>query len=179
MIPYSQRNPVWAGLELGKSGLKMKDFGCLVTCLAMLLEKSPDIILNLLNKANAFTDKGILYWQVAAKTLDFFFDGIAKQLPSITYFPVITETNHFAKKGIPQHFYILLDGKNCIDPLDGVKKLNPYNIVSYRLIRKKVDIYPARPLEVEVRSTIDMTKKEGLIDKIMGVINSGHEKTAI
>jgi hypothetical protein len=53
--------------------------------------------------------------------------------PGIT---CIAETNHYAPS-VPQHFYILLEDGNILDPLDlnPRPKKNPYNIVSYRVFK--------------------------------------------
>jgi hypothetical protein len=56
----------------------------------------------------------------------------------------IAETNHYAKIGVPQHFFIWNPDGTILDPLDGnvmnlwtpKPKKNPYKIISYRLITK-------------------------------------------
>ena len=170
MIPYSQKDKKWGDIKIGHTNLVMSKDGCLIVSLSILFNTPPNVVLGLLNKAEAFTDKGMLYWSVASKVLNFIFDGIADKLPSITYLPVIAETNHFAGAGFPQHFFVMLDGKECVDPLDGKIKTNPYKIVSYRLIRKKSDLYPARPLDVEVRATIDPPPRLSFLDRITRVV---------
>jgi len=174
LTAFNQKDERWKDLKISGTDLTLEKAGCLIVSLSMLDGRTPDMILNLLNKANAFTDKGKLYWMVAAKVLNFIFDGIANKLPSITYLPVICETDHFKDRGYPQHFFVLLDGKLCLDPLDSLEKDNPYNIVSYRLIRKKPDLYPARPPDVEARAAIDMPPpRPTFLDRIARVVTSG------
>jgi hypothetical protein len=65
---YSQRDPRWANRTLGSSGLRMKDFGCVVTCLAYILSRflgrdiTPGDLLTWLNRHNGFTPGGLIYW---------------------------------------------------------------------------------------------------------------------
>lgn len=51
----------------------------------------------------------------------------------------IAETNHYAKKGVPQHFFNLLKDGKRVDPLDAkpAPEANDYKIVSYRVLKLK------------------------------------------
>lgn len=66
---YSQKDPRWAKMKLGHSGLTMRDFGCVVTSCAMMLsyfydrEVLPSELLKWLNQNHGFTGDGLLYWQ--------------------------------------------------------------------------------------------------------------------
>ena len=71
---YSQQDPKWADKELGKSGLKMAAFGCVVTAVAQALFNAghkyydPGVLLDKLNAVGGFTDNnhpqgaGLLIW---------------------------------------------------------------------------------------------------------------------
>lgn len=65
---YSQRDPRWANLKLGRTNLTMSDFGCVVTSCAMILsyyldrQVLPSELLKWLNEHNGFTAEGLLYW---------------------------------------------------------------------------------------------------------------------
>jgi hypothetical protein len=64
---YSQRDPRWADKELGKSGLKFRDFGCTVTTCAQALTHAgwgvtPGELVDKLNSIGGFTADGLLIW---------------------------------------------------------------------------------------------------------------------
>ena len=66
----------------------------------------------------------------------------------------IIETNHYAKRGIPQHF-TLFDGKLRVDPLDATPawEKNDYNLVSFRVFKKKAGTVTPNP-----EAPMDLTK---------------------
>lgn len=111
----------------------MKDFGCFVVSLSILLGQEPRVTLEALNRNNAFTDQGLLLSDVAAKTLGLKYKGKTKVQPKETS---IAETDHYAP-AYKSHFFVWDTNGLIIDPLDGKSKPNPYRIVSYRLFTPK------------------------------------------
>lgn len=131
MIQFSQKDKRWANLTIGETNLKMSAFGCYITSIAMIDGRTPDIVLSILNKSKCFNDNGALFNYQAAKALVLYYGG--RVLPPV-HKVFIAETDHFAEEGFPQHFFLWLNQDNLIiDPLDGEKKINPYNIISCRL----------------------------------------------
>lgn len=64
---YSQRDSRWAGKRLGRSGLTMANWGCLVTAVAQALTVAgynvdPGKLVDQLNAIGGFTSGGALYW---------------------------------------------------------------------------------------------------------------------
>lgn len=67
MVIYSQKDPVWAEQTFSPAHLKMKDFGCTITCVAQALTIAgwvitPGDLANRLDDINGFTDDGLLIW---------------------------------------------------------------------------------------------------------------------
>lgn len=126
MINWAQTDSRWASLGMGNT---LGKSGCYVVSLSMILGKTPDNILHILNANDCFNN-GALLNDKAAKVLGLTY----KWLPpdAVVSYPIIAETNHYADKGFPQHFYVLLSDGNIVDPLTGLTTPNPYNVVSYR-----------------------------------------------
>lgn len=105
-------------------------FGCLVTAIASLINRRPDEVLNVLNRNKCFNREGGLDCLQAAKALGRNYQKSGRN-PGVD---CVGETNHFRRAGYPQHFFVVLDNSiHILDPLDGEEKVNPYNVVSYRL----------------------------------------------
>lgn len=70
----SQRDPAWGNLNLGQSNLKMKDYGCVTTCLSSLSAWYGDYINpgKLVAKLK-YTMIGLLYWKSGDDVLPFKF----------------------------------------------------------------------------------------------------------
>jgi len=133
MKPFSQKDSRWKDLLInGKYSLG--EFGCVVVSIASILELPPDQVLKTLNTKECFTNSGLIIWDKAAKELGAIYGGkTMKKQKELC----LLETNHFAKRGIPQHFCVWIGNGNIMDPLDGKIKSNPYFIVSFRLFKKK------------------------------------------
>jgi len=145
-----QKDPKWKDLTIGKTGLKVGDYGCFVCALSYISGLEVDLCLKILNDNDCFTEKGLLASDLAAKALCLSYGGkVLKKQKSLC----IAETDHFAKKGYPQHFFAWLGTGEIVDPLDGKKKSNPYQIVSYRLFKKKAKTKVLRELKT-LRSPI-------------------------
>lgn len=129
MIMFSQKDKRWGNLKLGGTNLKIKDYGCLLVCLSMLTEKPPYLLNDILRIGKAYTKDGLIIWGVASKLLRFSYEYLLKDPKKIC----IAETNTYAPK-YPQHFVVWLGNGSIVDPLDGQRKPNQYNIVSYRRV---------------------------------------------
>lgn len=141
MQKFKMGSPSWGEMTLGNSGKKMKEIGCFVTSLSMLDNRTPDIVLDILNRNNAFNNKALLLSDVAAKALGMKYKGKSTKAPN---FPCVAETDAYSNIGIPSHFFVYLEPRKIIDPIDGQEKPNPYNIVSYRLFKEKKE----EPVEI-------------------------------
>jgi len=137
VVAYCQKADKWARMTLGKTRCTMAKYGCFVTAMAMIDERTPDVVLKILNDTGkCFNYEGELYSEIAGHELGLEFDGYNK----LEYVPdrvCVAETNHYRLVHYPQHFFVWLGDGKIIDSLDGELKPNPYHIVSYRMFRKK------------------------------------------
>lgn len=126
MTPLSQRDARWANVRLGNSNLLIKSYGCVVTCLAMLSGKTPTQVNNELKAHGGFYGP-LVVWQRASEILNLPYKPIMNR--PISY-PCIAEVR---LSGM-QHFVVMIDEVNCLDPIDGSQKRSPYSIRSWRNI---------------------------------------------
>jgi hypothetical protein len=127
MINWAQTDLRWASLGMGNT---LGKSGCYVVSLSMILGKTPDNILHILNANDCFNN-GALLNDKAARVLGLKYKWLPPDSSVVSY-PIIGETDHWAHEGFPQHFFVCLDHNFIVDPLNGETKTNPYNIVSYR-----------------------------------------------
>lgn len=146
--PYSQRDPRWKNIKLGFGKYTIGSDGCFLTCLSMMVNKTPDVVNEILKKAGAFSGSLIIS-DKAAKALGLELlkgnSNIPGKMTDINYMPEwspsIKEVDYNAKTAVnDQHFVlrIIEDGKRyIIDPLDAKKKyINYYpKFISYRLFK--------------------------------------------
>lgn len=129
MESYSQKDPAYGEMKLGKSKLTVHGFGCFVCSLATLFQRHPTAVLRV---PGGITDQGLVVSATIAKN----FGGTA--LPATLKAPsgwCIAETGFYADRGYPQHFFCVNKELNLqIDPLDlpaGPEQLS-YPIKNYR-----------------------------------------------
>lgn len=130
---YSQIDPRWKNIKLGTCSDTIGQSGCKITCLGMLSGKTPEEV----NKIMPYVNGCLTDDATAAEALGLEFQGRVKVAP-VGFGWCIAETNHYAKEGVPQHFFVYdADTKIRVDPLDlnPVPEVNNYNIVSYRLFK--------------------------------------------
>jgi hypothetical protein len=133
MIVLKQDDYKWKDLELAK-GVTIGDSGCYLTCLSMLVEKTPDIVLKILKAKKAINSQGMLLHPADGLALGF--KKYSKEL--LNYKPTldcIAETDFYAPN-YPQHFFVVLANGSICDPLKGeIEAKNKYekNIRSYRV----------------------------------------------
>ena len=131
MVYYSQKDERWAREQLGTcKGETIGKSGCKITCLASFCGKTPSEV----NKIIPYVSGCLTNDETAAKALGLAFLGKSSVKPD---FDCVAETDHYKRRGVLQHFFILLTDGRCVDPLDlnPAPKKNPYKIVSYRLFK--------------------------------------------
>ena len=129
---YSQRDPRWGDIKIGDSNSKIKDVGCFLTALSMLVGKEPPVVNTLLKAAGAFSGDLIISTK-AAKALDLDYLGVSS-VPAV-WEPSIVEVDMSPAPGKQQHFCVWMKDK-IIDPWTGTERqLNKYPHVSYRLFK--------------------------------------------
>jgi len=130
---WSQKDPRWGELTIGKTKFKLKDYGCYVVSLAMLLKERPDTLLKLLNSKGCFNSEGALDNFAAANAIKRRYTYSHSDPKKLC----IMETDYYKKKGYPQHFVLwLAENNEIVDPLTGEQIVCKYPAVSFRLFEE-------------------------------------------
>lgn len=136
MTNYSQSDPRWKSKKLGTSSVSIGGYGCAITAVANLAGVTPEEVNSKLVTYGGFRDGNLIVWSKAAELFELPYKSSTKDA---AFFPTIAETDNFKAKGVPQHFFVLLEDGTIIDSLDGKHKSNPYRIVGYRNVGAKED----------------------------------------
>jgi len=145
---YSQTDSRWKNIKLGFGNYTIGSDGCFLTCLSMMVGKTPDMVNEILKEAKAFSGSLIIS-DKAAKALGLELlkgnSNIPGKMTNINYMPEwspsIKEVDYNSKtERTEQHFVlrVIEDGvRYIIDPLEGKKReINYYKFKSYRLFKK-------------------------------------------
>lgn len=85
-----QRDPRWGNIKLGFSNTYIKDYGCTITCLAMIIGTTPDVVNERMKAVNGFAQGNLVIW-----------DAIPKAFPGITVRRVWSYNNDDVKANVP------------------------------------------------------------------------------
>lgn len=141
---YSQKDPKWAGIQLGVcKNETIGKSGCAITSLCNFFvstssnqEKENPKEMNEWCKKNAYVQGCLLNMSTFAKLRKMTYEKVLKK-PKVE--KCLAETDYYKKSGVPQHFFLWRskDGK-IVDPLDKKPdwKKNPYPIVSWRVFKE-------------------------------------------
>jgi len=130
MIFKSQKDPRWSSYKIGNSKYTIRQYGCLISCFAMILEVDPP---NIARHSEYFNSEAVFIQQPKCAK-DFGGEYVPKRDIAI-FDPVICRVN-FAGQ---QHFIVRYKGK-FYDPLSLIgKPLRDYKILSYRNLKLKGD----------------------------------------
>ena len=141
MNKYSQRDPRWANKTLGFGPSKIGGYGCFLTCLSMMVGKTPDKVNNMLKAGGGFY-KDLIISDKAAKILGLKYFGKEFDIDKEPgWYPSIKEVDMSPRTGKQQHFVVriktLLGRKRIIDPWTGdEQRIDYYPFASYRLFKK-------------------------------------------
>lgn len=120
-----QSDSRWKNVQLGTcKDETIGSAGCLITCIAMLLGTTPDII----NNKAVYYRGCLLSGRATVKALDMVYSAVRSRPVRL---PCIAEVK--VPKG--QHF-VVIDGSRQYDPLTG--KISNYKILSYRNLSPKI-----------------------------------------
>jgi hypothetical protein len=140
---YSQRDLRWCWKKVGQSSKRFYDFGCLITCLAMMVGRRPDELNDALLAGGAFHGANLDSTKAAAILgLDYLGKELdIERVPLV--FPTLREVDYTRDGGeFVRHFVIQARGRDggfyLVDPYGGVRRpLDYYRFVSYRLFSKQ------------------------------------------
>jgi hypothetical protein len=156
MNHYSQRDPLWSNIKIGKSNSTIGNFGCFLVSLSMLAYIDPVTANTRLTETSSYSNDLIISSK-AAKALKIEYKG-KKLIGSIKNpdYVCIAEVDMSPSPGKQQHFVVSLGFNNqIIDPWDGEVKTNPYHVISWRLFEEnKPDTKPIDVLLVETKDDI-------------------------
>lgn len=173
---YSQKDPKWAKERLGSGPDTIGQSGCKLSSFCNLgkemqwFDYTPQSLNKLMIKERLYTNGLLIADSILAKYFGLTTEKVKKD-PGVL---CIAETNYYANKGVPQHFFLYEKGDR-VDPLDLEPNFekNTYPIVSYRVFKKIVttppvvevvppkveDIIPVPP-KVEEPTPIEVEQKE-------------------
>lgn len=126
MRSYSQNDPRWKHKKLGTSNETIGNYGCAITALGNLADKTPDEVNTLLKDNGGFLNGNLVIWQRACDLLGLNWNG---QGPNAPKFPTIMQVT---RSDFPMHFVVDLGNGLVIDSWDGQTKKNPYRFVMYK-----------------------------------------------
>ncbi len=153
MQTYSQKDSRWGKLKLGTCTDTIAQSGCVITCLGMLSDTTPDQVNQLLKDRGGFSDGCLIKWTQAATIMGL--DYLGKTTANPKVFPCIGCTDHYSKivngkeTGTPQHFFVMIDATTILDPLDGKQKTNSYHITKFENVTTKDDMSQADKDELQ------------------------------
>lgn len=138
----SQRDARWKNLKLGFSKtLTIGDYGCTITCLAMYLNTTPDVVNERLKSVNGFAQETLVIWAKVAEA----FPGASITKIGWTYdnndvknnLPALVEVDF---DGTPRtddrHWVVYVGNQKLYDPWTGTERpTSTYPALSYRLIK--------------------------------------------
>lgn len=62
MTILGQRDPKWGGIKLGFSETFIRDYGCTITCLAMIIGTTPDVVNDRMKAVQGFKNGNLVIW---------------------------------------------------------------------------------------------------------------------
>ena len=147
MQPLNQRDPRWARQQLGTSNTTIGSHGCTITCIAMLVGTTPDVVNKELKRVGAFANGNLVIWSkvpIAFPQLIF-----VKRVNSynnadvLANLPCLVEVDF---DGSPvtfgNHWVLFIGNKRLLDPWTGQNRpTSSYSILKgYSVFKKKSDI---------------------------------------
>lgn len=150
ITPLSQRNPAWGSKTLGFSTLKIKDYGCTLVSLCMLLNYidnanyTPDQVNERLKKVKAFSG-ALLYWSrvpLAYPSLKWVKRAYNYNNVEVGWYvygkklPVMVEVNA-SSIGAPRHWILFKGDRKANDPWTGTEiATSKYPLTGYSLYQR-------------------------------------------
>lgn len=125
---FSQKN--YKNTLLGTCTDTIAKSGCKLVCYSILTGIEPLEMNRRFVDAGVFVQGCLIDDRRAIDLLGLQFDP---RRDLVVKYPTIGCTNFYANKGVPQHFFVIIDSKTILDPLDGaMKAIDTYPIISYR-----------------------------------------------
>lgn len=139
----SQRDPRWADMKLGTSDLTIGGYGCTITCLAMYIGTTPDVVNERLKAVNGFSQGSLVIWAKVAEA----FPGVSITKLGWTYdnndvaqnLPCLVEVDFDGTDRVDNRHWVVYKGNQKMnDPWTGTEEpTSKYPPLSYRVIKGK------------------------------------------
>src|SRR3990167_2077336 len=124
MQPLNQRDPRWARQQLGTSNTTIGSHGCTITCIAMLVDTTPDVVNRELKRVGGFAQGNLVIWSkipVAFPQLIFIKrvnsynnDDVKANLPCLVEVDFDGSPNTFGN-----HWVVFIGNQRLLDPWVG------------------------------------------------------------
>src|SRR3990167_4974870 len=124
MQPLNQRDPRWARQQLGTSNTTIGSHGCTITCIAMLVDTTPDVVNRELKRVGGFAQGNLVIWSkipVAFPQLTFVKrvnsynnDDVKANLPCLVEVDFDGSPNTFGN-----HWVVFIGNQRLLDPWVG------------------------------------------------------------
>ena len=149
---YSQTN---YNDQLGTGKYTIKQAGCKLTCVSMMVEIPPNELNRIFIDNNVYADStGNLADQSIADYFKnaIYYNGYVTTNPNKL---CMVETSYYKSSGYPQHFFLLLDNGMIWDPLLQEESTNhyEYNMVSFRLFSLKGESMDCHEYNAQIERT--------------------------
>src|SRR3990167_3222485 len=161
MQPLNQRDPRWARQQLGTSNTTIGSHGCTITCIAMLVGTTPDVVNKELKRVGAFANGNLVIWSkvpiafpqlIFVKRVNSYNNAdVLANLPCLVEVDFDGSPNTFGN-----HWVLFIGNKRLLDPWTGQNRpTSTYPILKgYAIYKKKID------------STIETTGQETTTSEI-------------
>lgn len=163
ITPLSQRDKRWSAIKLGTSNTTIGDFGCTITCIAMIVGTTPDVVNERMKQVAGFAEGNLVIW---AK--------IDEAFPGIHARRVWTYDNADVKANIKRvlvevdgkpiggyrHWVVYVGSQKLYDPWDGKEDpTSDYpNPVSYCVLEGAWE--KSEPVTTDLQAELDKTRKQ-------------------
>lgn len=122
----SQRDSRWINTKLGTSNTTIGDYGCTITCLAMIIGTTPDVVNERLKAVNGFASGNLLIWAKIEEA----FPGIKQRRvwsynnddvkPNVGH--VLVEVPAKPIGGTGSHWVVYIGNQRIYDPWTGKER---------------------------------------------------------
>jgi len=162
----SQRDNRWGSILLGNSTLKISSAGCVITCLAMMADTTPDIVNQKLQEVGGYQGALIVWKKIdeALPRLNFIKraysysnDIVAKAVQD--YGACLVEVNG-QKIGGDKHWVLYIGNQQIIDPWYGdIRSTSEYPAIGYAVIGIKPQISEDIPEDSDEQRALGVLKQ--------------------
>ena len=170
---YSQRDDRWKLKKLGFSNVSIGNFGCAMTCYAMMWNTEPDKVNEWFKNNGCFAQENLIWW---AKTPGFVWrswsyenDKVKEAIDKYGACIVETDFNNNPKDG--SHFVLFIGNGKMYDPWDGKEKpTSSYNVFyGYCIVDPSKNPFKEEDMsddEMVIKKTIfeELVRKSSLYD---------------